>query len=459
MSKSISSSDFEVREAVCRLLADWERKPVEPALLLDEVLGRPGSSPSPQARALATHLSNGVIRNRRRLDHFIDRLSHRRVDAAVRNLLRLALFELEAPGKPPRPPFAVVSEAVNLSRRLAPGRDGFCNALLRNFLRQGSEKLLPPDNDQTSSLGIRYSLPDWLVKMWQRDYPTQSCRRLCRQANLFLGTGFRFNLCQGGRDQILPEIQATLTDSKLRAGHFAAAACYADKSAALMASKWFKDGWLTVQDEGAQLISELLDPKPGEVILDACAAPGGKSTHLAEISRDQASIVAIDRDRKRLPLIEDNCRRLHLKSVQNFAADLSRGLPDGVPKAYDAILLDAPCSGLGVIRRRPDLRWRKEARERLQLAEIQADLLEKCSRWLKPGGRLVYATCTTSRLENQNVVNNFLAANENFYRPKNDPAVPERLQKLLNSDNFLETAFLGEGELDGFFAALLRRRD
>ncbi len=448
-------SDREIRLRVCRLLREWEAGPQALEPLIDRFLAELKKRCNPIQAGLFTNLCTGVVRQRRRLDYFIDRLQRRprKIKPKIRTILRLGLFELEE-GR--RPAYSVVSESVNLAREMAPGSEGFVNGILRSFLREGAEKMLPDESDTgPDSLGIRWSLPTWLVESWLSDYGAEKTGHLCRRANLFTGTCFRVNRTRLSRNDFFRRWRERDEDCSFTPGIYGDQAFSTHQAARLLASDWFREGFLSVQDEGAQLISELLAPRPGELILDACAAPGGKSTHLAELSRDRARIIALDRDRKRLPLIAESAKRLGLGSLTTAACDLARPLPEEFAHAYDAILIDAPCSGLGIIRRRADLRWRKKPEESRQLKTIQLQILENCSRYLKKGGRLVYATCTTSQAENREVVERFLDKNRGFRLPDGTRLKDEKAGRLLNREGFLETAFLPESTMDGFFAALL----
>ena len=447
-------SDLQVRRGACRVLVEWEVRPRALDGLCDDWLAHSGKGCNPAQAGLFTSLVTGVVRRRRRLDWLIDKLRRRqkKIKPKVRMVLRLALFELEDEGR--RPDYAIVSEAVNLARAVAPGSEGFVNGILRSFLREGADRLLPP-GDGPESLAVRWSLPTWLVESWVADYGPEIAARLCRSANLFPGTGFRVNRLQGSRAEFFQKLATDgFDDRQLRPGRYARQAFYSFQAAPLLQGKWFREGLLTVQDEGAQLIGELLAPKPGETILDACAAPGGKSTHLAELSDDRALILALDRDAERLALVEESSRRLGLSSITTRALDLTAPLPPDLPQGYDAILVDAPCSGLGVIRRRADLRWRKTPGDSRTLQTIQLQILKNCSTYLKPGGRLVYATCTTRRAENHDVAAAFLTAAPGFHRA--DRAELEKLlpAAVVSREGFLETMLLPESPMDGFFAAL-----
>ena len=455
---SAAPTDQDIRQLVCGLLVEWEARQQAIDQLLDRSLHRTKIGCNQIQIALATNLMAGVVRWRLRLDHYINQLLKRSktLKAELRAILRLALFELEFAAD--RPAYAIVSEAVNLTKIMAPGREGFVNGVLRSYQRQGPDKLLPEDNNQPENLAIRHSLPVWLIRQWQVDFGAQKTLNLCRQANCFSGTTFRVNRLKISRDDFFKHCSiAGETDYKFEPGLYGEQAFSTVQAGPLLESEWFKKGFLSVQDEGAQLIGELLNPHPGELILDACAAPGGKSAHLAELSNDSSTIIAADRDLERLKLIGETSRRLGLSAIKPVCLDLSQPLPAELPQAYDAILVDAPCSGLGIIRRRADLRWRKKPADSHKLATIQLQILQNCSRYLKIDGQLLYATCTTSWIENQAVIRQFLAENPGFRQLSREKVKPKHLQKLFNQDNFLETAFIEESTMDGFFAALMTR--
>ena len=453
-------TDQNVRQIICQVLIEWEQQPQTLDQLLEKHLRQAKGECNQIQRAMSTYLTAGVVRWRLRLDHYIEKLQKRkkRVKPELKSILRLALFELEFPADRARPNYAIVSEAVNLTKIIAPGREGFINGLLRSFLRRNGDELLPEDNDQPNNLAIRNSLPSWLVRRWQSDFGPLAVQSLCQQANRFTGTTFRINRLKISRDDFLRRFEnENDLNLKLEPGLYGKNAFSSTQAAPLLDSEWFKKGYLSVQDEGAQLIGELLNPQPGELILDACAAPGGKTAHIAELSGDKSIIIAADREPGRLKQIEETIERLGLSSINPVCVDLTQPLPEALPQSYDAILIDAPCSGLGVIRRRADLRWRKKPEDGGDLAIIQLQILQNCSRYLKVGGRLIYATCTTNREENHDIVRRFLTDNHNFRQMTKEEIRPERLQAILNCDGFLETSFIEPSTMDGFFAAIMTR--
>jgi len=400
------------------------------------------------------------------LDWIIDRLSKRKkgLDPKVRNLLRLGLYQLAFLSG--APPYAVVSETVKLAKRELPGREGFINGMLRTFLRTDQDSLLPnPETEPVAFLGISHSLPDWLISSWLHDYGPQLIKKLCRQANNFAGTTFRVNSLQTSRDRFIELLTAQENTADTIIGSenitqtvYAPEGFSARQTGGLLSSHHFHQGTITVQDEGAQLIGYLLNPTAGQVILDACAAPGGKAWHLAEISGDQATIIAADISEKRTQLVADTGKRLQLNSVKPLVADLRHPLPPKTPQSFDGILVDAPCSGLGVLRRRADLRWRKQPGDLEKLATIQLQILKNCSTYLKKGGRLVYSTCTSSKKENQEVVERFLAEHPDFFLLSPNQLTPSWIRPWFSREGYLQTFFFEPGGLDGFFAAVLQRR-
>jgi 16S rRNA (cytosine967-C5)-methyltransferase len=214
----------------------------------------------------------------------------------------------------------------------------------------------------------------------------------------------------------------------------------------------FREGRFMVQDEAAQLVGYLLSPLPGETVLDACAAPGGKAMHLAEQMRDRGEVAALESDVQRIGRITENSRRLGISIVRPLrgdAATFSTG-------AYDRVLIDAPCSGLGVLRRHPDGRWTKQEGTIAERAVLQAAILKNCSKLLKPGGVLVYATCTTEPEENEDIVRSFLAHTVGFTLDDPRPHLPGEAARLVGGDLFFRT-FPAAPDMDGFFAARIRR--
>ncbi|MBN2233109.1 MAG: 16S rRNA (cytosine(967)-C(5))-methyltransferase RsmB [Deltaproteobacteria bacterium] len=455
--------DRALRQEVWNTIIAWEKSPRAIDELINQRFTRPPlAAADARVRARFTGMVSGIVRYRRRLDHYIDRLQRqpRKLPLQVLTSLRLALFELEF--LQGRPDYAVVSEAVRLAKKLIPGREGFVNALLRNFLRQPSpDALLPPaESLKPADFAVRHSLPDWIAARWLTDYGYQTAALLAERANDFSGTTLRVNPLRGTRDELLGGSPPPGIDpADLAATEYAPAGIRCRQTAAIIDSSWFTDGLVSIQDEAAQLVGHLVDSRPGGLILDACAAPGGKSAHLAELAANEATIIAVDRDDKRRRLIDETARRLGLSNIISRTADLTTPLPADLPRAFDAVLVDAPCSGLGVLRRRADLRWRRRPEDVDSLATLQLQILTNCSTYVRPGGRLVYATCTACRRENQGVIADFLTRQRNFSLLPPERLTPAWPAPLLNPAGELETFRFPEAGMDGFFAVVLHRHD
>jgi 16S rRNA (cytosine967-C5)-methyltransferase len=219
----------------------------------------------------------------------------------------------------------------------------------------------------------------------------------------------------------------------------------------------FRDGAFYVEDEAAQLVAPIVDPQPDELVLDACAAPGGKTTHLAALMQNHGEIVAVDKNAARLHMLEDNCRRLGIGIIRTIPADITSPLPPNLcERLFDRILLDAPCSGLGVLRRHPEGKWRKEAEAFGQHQTLQRQLLEQTGHLLRPGGVLVYSTCSSEPEENEQVIDQFCNAHKEFRRESVAPWLPSRSSSLVTGQGDLST-MRNDDSMDMFFAARLRK--
>ena len=358
---------------------------------------------------LTAELVYGVVRRQRTLDALIDQLGRKKAHQQppkLRIILHLGLYQLRYLDQIPAA--AAVNTAVELAKKNNLGKlAGVINGILRAYLRQASQGKGPlqvPSNFP-SNLGVLYSFPDWLVELFAQQFGQQETEKLCAWFNHNPHLDLRVNLRQTSVEEL---------KSALEAMNFEVTTIpYLPQCLRLYKSKGninklpgFSQGWFSVQDGSAQLVSHLLDPQPGEVIIDACAAPGGKTTHIAELMADQGEIYACDRHQKRLLKVRENAQRLQLKSIKILLGD-SSSLSDLSHKA-DRVLVDAPCSGLGTLHKRPDIRWRQTIAKIQQLSLLQEKILNNVATWVKPGGILVYATCTLNPQENEQVINLFL---------------------------------------------------
>lgn len=305
------------------------------------------------------------------------------------------------------PTAAAVNTTVDLAKqnRLS-GLSGFVNGLLRQYARQAetADPLQLPQ-EPVPQLGLRHSYPDWIIATWLEALGFAATEKLCLWLNQPPHLDLRINPLKTCRETVALELEAAGIGVQPLPS-LPQALRLRGPAGPIQRLPGFAEGWWTVQDSSAQLVSHLLAPAPGETVIDACAAPGGKTTHLAELMRDQGRIWACDRTASRLDKLRQNLARLDLHSIKIWTGD-SRQLPQHFAPV-DQVLLDAPCSGLGTLHRHPDARWRQTPDSVAQLAQLQTELLEAAAACVKPGGHLVYATCTLHPQENEAVVEHFL---------------------------------------------------
>jgi 16S rRNA (cytosine967-C5)-methyltransferase len=401
--------------------------------------------------AFILELVYGVLRNRSLLDWTLDRFSEKPVaktDAGTRNILRLSLYQMLFLDRVP------VSAAVNTAADLAKThgkKPGYVNGLLRRIERNRTALPLPAEDNPLSRLSILHSHPAWLVRRWLERFGMLRTEEALARNNEPAPLVIRTNTLKGTRDQLVSLLEAQ--GASVRATACSPVGIEVLSSPGIATLQAYRDGWFLVQDEAAQLVSLLVAPAPGDTVLDACAAPGGKATHLAELMKDQGRVIALESDKKRGARINENSSRLGLSIVRPVTGDAA-AYREGT---YDRILVDAPCSGLGVLRRHPDGRWTKTEESIKERAALQKKILKNCAKVLTPGGVLVYATCTTEPEENEDVVNAFIAASGGEFRVDDPrPQLPDSAAALVGPDGFFRT-FPDAPTMDGFFGARMIR--
>ncbi|BAY09636.1 16S rRNA (cytosine(967)-C(5))-methyltransferase [Calothrix sp. NIES-2098] len=362
-------------------------------------------------RRLVTELVYGSVRRQRTLDALIDQFAKKKSQQQpkdLRTILHLGLYQLCYQERIP------ASAAVNTTVQLAKengfaGLTGFVNGLLRQYIRQagGGEGIpLQLSENPVERLGILHSFPDWIIQVWLEQLSFAETEQLCEWMNQSPTIDLRVNPLRTSIDVVEKALQSADVLVK-RLPNLPQALRLISNSGPIQNLPGFKEGWWVVQDASAQLVSHLLEPQPGEAIVDACAAPGGKTTHIAELMVDKGKIWACDRTASRLRKLQENARRLNLQSIQICTGDSRQFLQ--FQNTADRVLLDAPCSGLGTLHRHADARWRQTPESVQELSKLQKELLAHTSTFVKSGGVLVYATCTLHPAENEAVISEFLA--------------------------------------------------
>ncbi|MUL35657.1 16S rRNA (cytosine(967)-C(5))-methyltransferase [Gloeocapsopsis dulcis] len=359
-------------------------------------------------RRLVTELVYGSVRRQRSLDALIDQLAKKKAQQQppdLRIILHLGLYQLRYLDH--IPDAAAVNSTVELAKKNGfSGLASFVNGFLRQYLRlaSGGDPLELPDNP-VERLGTLHSYPDWIIEVWLEQFGYQETEQLCEWLNKPPAIDLRINPLRASLEKVVAALQEIGVNIS-RIANLPQALRFTSSTGAIEKLPGFDAGWWTVQDSSAQLVSHILDPQPGEVVIDACAAPGGKTTHIAELMQDTGTIWACDRTVSRLKKLQQNIARLQLKSIQICTGD-SRNLTQFTSVA-DRVLLDAPCSGLGTLHRHADARWRQTPTTVAELVVLQTELLTHVATWVKPGGILIYATCTLHPQENEAIVQDFL---------------------------------------------------
>ncbi|MCI0428821.1 MAG: 16S rRNA (cytosine(967)-C(5))-methyltransferase RsmB [Nitrospiraceae bacterium] len=442
-------------------------------ILLDRALAR--CSFDSRERALTVELTYGVLRRLATIDWRLEPVLEKplpRLPVAVQMVLRLGAYQLLFLNRIPQS--AAVNESVNLSRAIAgtAGRDwsGFVNAVLRALLRHPPQPWPCKDSDAARAFAVRYSIPVWLSRRWVERLGVASAEAACEGVSIAPPMTLRVNQLITTREALLEKFaQVSIAAKQASVSPFGIAL---EEGGSVPSLPGFHEGAFYVEDEAAQLIPPLLDPQPGDIVLDACAAPGGKSTHLADLMHNKGTIYAIDRKGARLDLLRSNCRRLGVQIVVPIIGDIRQtlewvpmietaGSPSvkkarAVEPSVDRILVDAPCSGLGVLRRHPEAKWRKDERALLRHQALQCQILEAVAPCLRPGGVLVYSTCSTEPEENEDVIERFCRTHAEFQRESVVPWLPPAARGFVTEQGALSTVG-NRFSMDGFYAARLRK--
>lgn len=430
--------------------------------LLDTVLERFSgqlATFSPEDRRLTNAIVFGVLRWRRRLDWIIRQKTERPVDKIspdIRNILRIAIFQMLFLDRVPD--FAAVNTSVEMAKRLVSVKSSrFVNALLRNTLRKPPSDIntILPD-DPIAALAISQSFPDWLIHRWVNRFGMDETRRLCEAMNQIPPVTIRTNTLRASR-QALREMLDEICEKVFATEYGPEGLSFYGLSKSIDQLSPFKNGFFQVQDEAAQVVSHFLSPRPKETILDACAGLGGKTGHIAQLMGNTGKVFAIDKDMDKLKRLSGEMKRLGITSVNIWQMDLDRPQWQKLPDTFDRVLLDAPCSGLGVIRRNPDIKWATGKKNPDRFAGHQLSCLASVSQQVAPSGLLVYAVCTMEPEETDGVIEKFLRTHPQFDLVTDTFGLSGNLKNIIDSEGFFRS-LPHIHHMDGFFAARMKRR-
>ncbi|HXR13782.1 MAG TPA: 16S rRNA (cytosine(967)-C(5))-methyltransferase RsmB [Solirubrobacteraceae bacterium] len=424
------------------------RRTFEHGAFTDRAFQQAAAALDARDRALAQHLAYGAVQRALTLDHLIERLSGRataRIDAPLLAALRLGCFELCFAGSAAH---AVVNDAVELAKP-AHGH-ALVNAVLRRAAREGPELVEGLSDEDPAGASLRHSMPLWIVERWWEALGPERARALLARANEPAESSLRANTLRTDAGALVAALAAQGVAAKL--GGDPPEAVIALEAFDAHASALWREGALMPQSRASMLVAHCVAPPPGGRVLDLCAAPGGKTTHLAALMGARGEVIAVERHPGRARALQRTAERMGATNVTVAVGDATRPRPRG--ERYDRVLVDAPCSGLGTLQARPDRRWRASADSVRSLAEQQARLLSAAAAACAPGGTLVYSTCTISVAENERQIGAFLDANPQFEAVDLQARHPAWAHPLARQQLLALGSVQGS---DGFFIAALER--
>ncbi|QAT43191.1 16S rRNA (cytosine(967)-C(5))-methyltransferase RsmB [Aminipila luticellarii] len=397
------------RKTAYYALMDVETKSSYSNLALNHqiILGKP-SSPS-----FVRGLVYGVLENKILLDHIIEHFITSDIDKLKTSdlvILRMGIYQLGYMNSVPE--YAAVNESVVLAKKFCKGREGFINGVLRSYIRNRHAVPMPDrSEDQIKYLSIKYSCLEWIVEMWIDQYGVETTEQILKYSQGNPGLCIRVNTLKTGKEDLMRRL--TEKGFEVKESQICDSALLVTKGNRLLEDSLYKSGLFSVQDESSMKTVEMMDPKPGEMVVDVCAAPGGKTLAAAERMSNRGQIIATDIYLRKLTLINKEADRLGVSIVKTWPWDATKVDSELLEKA-DRVLADVPCSGLGVIRRKPEIKYKKRLNEFDSLPIKQLEILKVASKYVKRGGILQYSTCTINKQENEEVIKEFLKKNKSF---------------------------------------------
>jgi len=443
------------REIAILVLAEVMENEAYSNISLREKLSK-YSDLTPLDKAFITEIVHGTIRYLITIDYIINQYSKTKINKMkplILNILRCGVYQIIFMTKVPS--FAACNESVEIAKRRGlRGLSGFVNGVLRNIARNSKAISYPnPYKDFSMYLSVYYSYPKWLIDYWLDTYSPQFVEDLCRGSNKSPVVSIRCNTLKTNKEDLMKTLSKE--DVVVYDGVYSKEALGISKTSAINELPSFKQGLFQVQDESSMLVGHILNPKPRDNILDVCSAPGGKATHCGELMKNEGIIFARDIHEHKLDLIKSSAQRLGISIIKTQLKDATQ-LDDTMVSKMDRVLIDAPCLGLGIIRKKPDIKYKKTPKDLEDLIVVQRQILSTCSKYVNVGGILVYSTCTISKRENiENI--DWFTRNFDFELEDIDPYLPETLRSETSKKGYIQL-YPHIHNIDGFFIARLRRK-
>ena len=376
----------------------------------------------PNKPAFVRELTYGVLERKLTLDYYIDQMVTDGIDSLKAPeiiILRMGMYQLSFMDSVPE--YAAVNESVELAKKYCKSKAGLVNKVLKEFKKDRQATELPSrEEDEIRYLSIKYSYAPWIIELWLKYYSMEFVEKLLEAGNEKAPLTIRLNWLKVRKEDLMKALRERgyeAEDGKLCRNAINV------KGTGILESELYKHGLFTPQDESSMLVAEKLDPKQGDIVMDVCAAPGGKTTAIAERMNNTGKIYASDIYRRKLDIVDEEAARLGITNIETRSWDATR-VDSAMIKKADRVLVDAPCSGLGVVRRKPEIKYKERTDEMTLLPSKQLAILSASSAYVKPGGTLVYSTCTINPEENEQVVANFLRKHGDFEKVEDTLLLP-----------------------------------
>ena len=444
----------KARETALKILIEIEENNAYSNIILNKYINENKSKLNEKDIGFISELIYGVTSFKLTLDEIIKKYSKTKINKIskwILNILRLGTYQIVFLNKVPKS--AAVNESVNLAKRYGhKASSGFVNAILRKVTKE-DYKELENIEDKIERISKITSMPIWLVKEIEKTWGKDT-EEICKAFNIKPKINIRVNKLKIDTVKFTKKLEESNIKYKTLSEDMPEF-LEIENLRDIQNQKYFKEGYFTVQDISAGFAVKLLAPKEGEILLDACSAPGGKTTYLAEMMNNNGKILAWDIYEHRINLIQENAKRLGINIIKTEIRDSSKLHEEYIDK-FDKILLDVPCLGIGVIRRKPDIKWQRNENDIEEISNLQIQILENCSKYLKKGGELVYSTCSILKEENEDIINKFLQKNKNFEIKKDKNSENDFFGKYYENGKFFKIK--PSEKNDGFFACKLLKK-
>ena len=430
----------KTRELALKVLYKIDKEEAYSNIELNEQIKQNRKNLTEKDIGLISEIVYGVTTWRLTLDEIIKKYSKikiKKISPWILNILRMGIYQIIFLDKIPKS--AAVNESVNLAKRYGhASSSNFVNAILRKIEKNDYEEFFKIEDD-IERITKTTSMPKWIVEELMKNYTPKEVEEICNNSNIKSKITIRVNTLKTNKQELIKKLREKNIECKEpqeKLDDF----LILEKVKNIEKVEEFKQGYFTIQDISAGQTAKILNPQPGELVLDACSAPGGKTTYIAELMKNKGKIEAWDIHEHRTKLVEQNAQRLGINIIETKVKDASL-YDESLKEKFDKILLDVPCLGIGVIKRKPDIKWQRKPEDIEKITEIQKKILNNCSKYLKNNGTIVYSTCSILKDENEEVVNEFLKENSEYY------IKPEETRNILPNQ-----------EEDGFFICKIYKK-